>query len=212
MITFDLTGCRFVRLVPVRHVGSGRWECLCDCGKTTVASGASIRRGYTSSCGCLRKETERRNNFKHGLCHAQEYKVWEAMKARCHNPNDRSFKNYGARGIKVVARWHTFSNFYADMGPRLDDTSTLDRINNSRGYGPANCRWTTRTEQANNKRTNRLIIIDGIEKTVAQWARQTGVRARTISRRIDVLGWNSRKAIFTPSRSWRRRNRRRLRA
>lgn len=33
-----------------------QWECQCDCGKTFVSSGKSIRSGKTKSCGCLQKE------------------------------------------------------------------------------------------------------------------------------------------------------------
>lgn len=80
------------------------------------------------------------------------YQVWRNMIYRCYNPNNKSFKNYGGRGIKVCDEWRfSFQTFLHDMGerpPRL----TLDRINNDGNYTPGNCRWATYKEQNNNNR------------------------------------------------------------
>lgn len=39
------------------------------------------------------------------------------MKQRCYNENDKSYYNYGGRGIRVCDRWlESFDNFYEDMG------------------------------------------------------------------------------------------------
>lgn len=82
------------------------------------------------------------------------YFVWNQMKGRCLNPNNTSYKNYGARGIRVCDRWLTFDNFIADMGipaPGL----TLERRDNNGDYEPSNCYWATRSEQVANRRLNR---------------------------------------------------------
>jgi hypothetical protein len=73
------------------------------------------------------------------------------MKARCFNPNNQDYNDYGGRGITIHERWFGFENFYADMGdpPR---GKSLDRINVNGDYEPRNCRWADEFEQACNKR------------------------------------------------------------
>ena len=75
------------------------------------------------------------------------------MMTRCYNPNVKSYKDYGGRGVQVCEQWHSFANFLTDMGERPPGT-TLDRKDNDRGYAPDNCRWATKAEQASNTRAN----------------------------------------------------------
>lgn len=78
------------------------------------------------------------------------YRAWAQMINRCHNPNNYSYGRYGARGVRVCDRWRTdFLHFLADMGERPDGM-TLDRIDPTGDYEPANCRWATITEQRRN--------------------------------------------------------------
>ena len=81
------------------------------------------------------------------------YRSWCDMIQRCTNPRRDNYERYGGRGITVCERWMTFANFLADMGERPDGTS-IDRIDNYRGYEPGNCRWATAIEQAQNKRAS----------------------------------------------------------
>jgi len=78
------------------------------------------------------------------------YRIWAGMKNRCLNPRNKDFRYYGGRGIAVCKRWMVFSNFLADMGERPAGL-TIDRIDGTKGYGPANCRWASRREQRLNK-------------------------------------------------------------
>src|ERR1700730_9999813 len=85
--------------------------------------------------------------FPHG-----EYKIWYGMVARCTNPRHPGYPSYGGRGIGVCARWRDdFMAFFADLGPRPSPGHSLDRLDNTRGYEPDNCRRATRSQQQRNK-------------------------------------------------------------
>lgn len=88
-----------------------------------------------------------------------ERTAWRSMLSRCHNPKNRSWQDYGGRGILVCDRWrYSFDNFYADIGKRPTGRTgnkskfSLDRINNEGNYEPGNCRWATTKQQMNNRR------------------------------------------------------------
>jgi hypothetical protein len=165
----DLTGQRFGRLVVERRGGvhatpNGSrftlWRCRCDCGGTSEVKANALRSGNTKSCGCLKAEVlhvpAMNPNRRHGAFNNGDsdpvYWVWSSMKARCLNPKDSHFAHYGGRGITVCERWRqSFAAFRDDMGPRPEGLE-IDRINNDGNYEPGNCRWTTRSVQATNRR------------------------------------------------------------
>lgn len=121
------------------------------------------------------------------------------MKNRCHNPSVKCFSDYGGRGIIVCERWReSFENFAADMGERPEG-ATLERIDNDGNYKPSNVRWASRAEQAVNKRSNRMLTdAAGNAKTLAAWARETGVTHTAILHRLQ-LGWSEHDAVTTPA-------------
>lgn len=120
--------------------------------------------------------------YTHGVSHTPEYRVWKTMLRRCNSPLDKNWHNYGGRGIKVCERWNHVLLFIADMGNRPSPNHSLDRINTDGDYTPGNCRWATREEQANNKRTNRRDPETGL--TAAETAKITGIPYHTIKSRL----------------------------
>lgn len=127
------------------------------------------------------------------------------MRGRCQNPKARGFARYGGRGIKVCSRWdvgdgtsHPFELFLQDLGPRPVGTS-LDRKDNDGDYEPANCRWATPEEQANNTSHNRRYEYLGELHTVAELSRlSNGVNAGALNLRLTYLGWNIERAMTEP--------------
>jgi hypothetical protein len=124
-----------------------------------------------------------------------ERTIWNSMKARCGNPRNAAFSRYGGRGISVCARWRdSFECFLADMGARPSPQHSLDRIDVDGNYEPGNVRWATCVEQARNKRSSRLVSIDGVTRTVAEWAELNGVDPHPIYHRLD-RGMDPRVAL-----------------
>jgi len=164
----DKTGQRFGRLTVIREAsrvqcGNGRniraWECLCDCGNTTIKTAVYLspyRSGKNElGCGCSRAEKTIARCTKHGLAkrgeQPKEYGIWKTMRRRCEGgTQDRQY--YTERGITVCPEWEDFATFIADMGFRPSPQHSLDRIDNDKGYSKDNCRWATPVEQRRNQR------------------------------------------------------------
>jgi hypothetical protein len=122
-----------------------------------------------------------------------EYWIWQRMKQRCFDANTAEFSHYGARGITVCQRWMTFEDFYADMGPRPYGM-TVERINNDLGYGPENCRWATRRDQAVNRTMTQWITHNGETLCMSDWAKKSGVSKALLHYRLNA-GWPIEKAL-----------------
>lgn len=133
------------------------------------------------------------NAATHLMSYSSEYVSWKSMKLRCLNEKATGYSRYGGAGIGICDRWMSFENFYADMGVRPKG-STLDRIDNTKGYCPENCRWSTKKDQCNNRNNNVRLEYQGEVKTVAQWARSIGVKHSTLKNRLR-LGWSVDRAL-----------------
>lgn len=188
----DLTGQRFGRLTVIdRAPNRGPhvcWKCRCDCGRYSEPMAQTLRVGGAQSCGCIQREKAAAiggRSRTHGRTGDPIYQTWANMIRRCEDPKNKSFAIYGGRGIRVCRRWReSFETFLADMGDKPSPAHSLERIRTSGDYTPENCTWATKTEQANNRRSNRLLTAAGQTATLAEWARMLGCNRSAIHYRI----------------------------
>jgi len=137
-IETNVIGKIYGRLKVIKRIANRGKEpcylCACSCGNKKEISGASMRRGFTKSCGCLAKEVTVKMRTTHGLSKHPLYPVYQTAKARCHNKSSASYHKYGAKGIKMCKAWrNSFKQFLDDMGSRPKGL-TIERINNAKGY------------------------------------------------------------------------------
>lgn len=166
-----------------KHSAVFLW-CKCDCGTEAEVRMGNLTHGRSGSCGCLKRE----RSTTHGKTGSRPYAAWCDMLNRCSNPRARSYKNYGARGIRVCERWRSsFELFLIDMGEPPPETS-IDRVDVNGHYEKSNCRWATVEEQQNNRRNNRRLTLEGKTLTVAQWARELSMPEKQIAYRLK-RGW-----------------------
>lgn len=171
-----------------RSNGEPYHECVCSCGNKIETRDHSLKAGKRQSCGCLRLDAvkERGPRITKGMKQSSEYLAWCNIKKRCYDKSDANYKNYGAKGIAVCDEWRrSFPLFIAHMGRKPSPDMSIDRIDPYGPYSPENCRWATREEQANNKRKNRFIELNGARMTIAQWSRATGIPQSTIKNRLN---------------------------
>lgn len=192
----DLSGQRFGHLTAVRRTDAPRdrkkgvyFLCICDCGNSVLRQPDKLKSSNNASCGCRIGSKNWSND--------DEYKVWNGMKQRCLNPNTPYYEKYKNRGI--CDKWLNYGNFINDMGKRPTPQHTLERIDNTKGYSKENCKWATRIEQQNNTCTNIFCEINGIKKTLAQWARYYDIPVRLVYSRKSK-GWSIIDALTTPKR------------
>lgn len=197
----DITGKKYNRLTVIKRLentdsGAARWLCKCDCGNETIVRGCNLKNGAVKSCGCLLHKPK---PTKHGMCKTELYARWAAMKSRCSSKNKRTYKDYAGRGITVCEEWLAFEPFVKwALSNGYKKGLTLERINNDLGYSPANCKWITLGEQANNRRSSRLFTYNGKTMTLVQWCKEFDVDYRLAHNRINKLTWDFERAITEP--------------
>lgn len=113
---------------------------------------------------------------------------------RCYREGNQSFKDYGARGIYVDARWHSFETFLADMG-QPPDRMSLERKDNNGPYSKDNCVWATQSQQMRNTRRTRMVTFNGHTKSLAAWCEELGLKYYTTHSRITRQGWSVEQAF-----------------
>lgn len=118
------------------------------------------------------------------------HRIWSSMKTRCYNKNSRAYQMYGAKGIVICDKWkNDYKEFFHwAMTHGYDDSLTLDRIDNAKGYSPDNCRWVTFADQNRNKKNNVWIEHDGKKMVLSDWAKELGITISPLRERIQRHG------------------------
>lgn len=204
----DLTGRKFGRMEVIGFAGlkifpstkMKYWICRCECGNEKVVCGSNLKNGHISSCGCFRREDAISRFTTHGMAGTPLYEIWSSMMTRCYNEKCKAFPNYGGRGIVIEEPWKSsFQAFYDDMAAGFQEGLEIDRIEVNGNYCKSNCRWATLNEQANNKRSNRLVTINGVTKSLTQWSKTEGFPSYGTMRSRLAAGWSLERAVSTPA-------------
>lgn len=170
----DIIGKKFGKLTVIEfsHYQGGHiyYRCICECGKIVYARRSDfIRKQYPkTSCGCEQwKFQKKHNSYKEKL-----YNCWIAMKQRCLNPQNRYYKNYGARGISICEEWKNnyviFQKWAKENGYK--EGLSIERKDVNGNYCPDNCKWITLPEQLKNTTRNHYIEINGERKILKEWS------------------------------------------
>lgn len=108
------------------------------------------------------------------------------MRSRCNNPNNRAYKRYGGRGIKVCKEWNNYWVFYDWANENgYEENLTIDRIDNDGNYCPQNCRWITLSEQQQTRSSCHMITHNGKTQNITLWAKEYGIARKTIRNRLE---------------------------
>ena len=197
----NLVGNKYGRLQVISYVGVKQvgkvqkriWLCKCDCGNICKRPTDRLKSEKNISCGCLRGRPTGDARAVSGFSRSRLGKIYYGMKARC-----KSNPAYTAKGISVCEEWENPMAFYEwSMSHGYEDDLTLDRIDNSLGYSPNNCRWVDRFVQNNNTSKNKRIEVNGVFHTYAEWGRLCGLNPATIRNRY-LYGVRGEKLLAKP--------------
>ena len=179
------------------------FDCECECGTKNKIDLFALKYGKTKCCRHCSKRAVKHGCLKKNNSPEQKrlYSIWSGMKQRCYNKSATHFKSYGGRGIEVCDEWKdNFESFYNwAIKNNYSEDLTLDRKDYDKGYYPENCRWATQTEQANNKRTNRILEYKNKKYTVSQFIKEFNLDEELTRQRINVYKITNPEELLRPS-------------
>lgn len=184
-----------------KYSPKGRYAfCECKCGAQKDVEVPRLLSGRSTCCkDCAKTSSKRRTSVTHGLSRSSEYGIYKGMISRCTNAADERYRYYGAKGIGVCERWlESFENFYADMGPRPSANHSIDRVNNTLGYSPENCRWADSVTQQSNRDCTLKVMYKGECVALSILAKEHGLSPATLAARVNAMGWSIEKALSEP--------------
>ena len=202
----DLTGHKYGKLIVLSKYGKDKdglhymsW-CRCDCGEELAVRDTLLLHGRKTMCNSCAKLS----NATHGKSKDRVFHVWQGMKARCYNPNNKAYPEYGGRGIRICNEWldstkfieWALSNGFDES--KSGDECSIERIDVNGNYEPSNCTWVTKKRQARNKQNTRYATYNGVKMPIRDIADIVGISATNIIQRMDKYGWSEYDAIHTP--------------
>lgn len=170
----------------------GIYDVLSECNHKTN-DGHKLYRVKCSECGYetdMRLTDIPRTKGCHHCVHSpykwkndKLRKIYSGIKTRCYNANDKSYRWYGNKGIKMCEEWvlnpSNFECWALDNGYK--DGLTIDRINENENYCAENCRWVTMSDNAKYKSTTRILTVDGVSHTGREWANVLDIGTNVIN-------------------------------
>lgn len=219
----NLVGKRFGKLIAIERFPRYKnkityYKCLCDCGNEKIISSRYLDNGCTKSCGCLivnRTNLTNIKKYKTSIEHKLSL-IMKNMKTRCYNPNRDNNKYYYDKSITICDEWldkkngtRNFIDWAIANGYKEEKLSngrnkwTIDRIDNSKGYTPENCKWATDIEQARNKTSNKKVIYNNQSYVLTELLHLSKVGFRQLYKRVE-MGWDIEKALLTPAYKYKR--------
>lgn len=175
------------------------WNVVCDCGETKVVRLDALK--SNSTCDKCKAEKQRLRMLGHGETKSSLYQRWRGIKSRCNNPNSNGYDGYGGRGITMYPEWYNSYEKFKDYVSKLDDYGvegyTIDRIDVNGNYEPGNIRWVDWNTQANNKRVNHPMTLNGKTLNAKQWSNELGIKYSTLMNRIK-MGWSDVDVLTRP--------------
>ena len=178
------------------------WKCKCECGCIKSIASNNLTSGRVVSCGCYsrKRASEVHKKYEKGS-NSRLYHIWQDIKQRCYNPNEKKFSDYGERGISVCDEWkndyENFCNWAYKNGydeNALFGKCSIDRINVNGNYEPNNCRWVDFKTQGRNKRNNRIIEYDKERYTASEFCEKFNLNYKTFMNRI-YSNWSLDKIL-----------------
>lgn len=189
-----------IKSIPNGKFKATGFKCKCDCGNEAVVIASMVVIGRIRSCGCMLNKRSPFRKAKHGYAHTLIYKLFGGMKLRCYGKHRESYKHYGGRGIIICEEWlNCFVSFYnwaVENG--WQKGLEIDRINNDGNYEPSNCRFVTTKENSNNRRTTRVLNLNGVKLSLVDWSNKLGIHPDTLRGRLR-RGWDIKKTLTIPT-------------
>lgn len=176
------------------------YKCLCECGNFVVVESKSLKSGNTKSCGCINHDKIVSRNTKHNLSKTRLYKIFHGMKRRCYNEKCRSYKDYGAKGIKICDEWkNNFIAFYDwAINNGYSENLTIERKDIHQDYCPLNCCWIPKAQQQKNTSRNVLYEYKGQKKLLGELAKENNLPFTCVRKRLE-RGWSLERTLTTPN-------------